>query len=270
MTPISRNVPVITCLVSSTATIRILFILMILVSSAVNTHAAFEGFFNMQSDFLLNGESDDAKRMIGFSRIDRFGMPELAINRIDMFNPGQTIDWGIGFCSSGDEVYLEQRLSGRCGLRVRDARFYLVADIYRIDIEGYSSATVPGIGLRLDWLSLKSVSFNCGVDGLLTGEIRNGYRDINRHGWGMIHFRAGTMSGVSMMIDVPQYGRTGITLAAEQGLDSNLGCRFLLSDQPSRVGGGVYFNFRFATFSFVLVHLQPLGWSQSAGIRIAW
>jgi len=243
---------------------------MILVSAAASTHAAFEGFFNIQSDFLLNGVSDDAKRRSGFSRIERFGMPELAINRIDVFLPGQTIDWGVDFCTSGDELYLEQKLSGRFGLKVRNTRFCIVADIYRVDIDGYGSATAPGIGFRLDWSPLISVSLNGGMDGLLTGEIRNGYRDISRNGWGMIHFRAGAMSGVSMMVDVPQYGRTGLTLAAEQGLGTHFGCRFLLSDHPSRIGGGVYFNFRFATISFAAVNLQPLGWSQSVGIRIAW
>ncbi len=241
-----------------------------MISLVINAQAAFEGFFDKPSDFLLHGGGFSGKHRVGFARIEKYGLPELALSRMELFIPGEELNLAMVFQASGDDVYREQRLSGECGLRLRNACFFVIADVYRVDLKGYGSALAPGLGFKLDWLILPGVSASGGIDGLLTGAIRDGHRDIDRNCWGSVRVNAAPATETSLAIDVPRRGRAGLTLAMQQEFRRTVGCRLILCDNPYRIGGGVYFILNPVTVSLSAVNLYPLGWSQHAGLSFSW
>ena len=250
---------------------RYIAIGIILIILPLNAHSAFESLSRQPHDFLVDLTKYGRKYGVTLLRTELYGLQELAVNKIGVYGIGESASWRAEFQSTGDEIYREQRFSVEVRIdRIKNIGFVLISDLYSIYIKDYGSVTAPGLGLRVDWRLRTDFTLSGGADGLLTTEIREGQRDIRRLNWCRIDWKIGDNSLLMLLLDKPEGQRAGFSLGYGQNIFEQLGMRLLLSDYPTRMGGGIFIKLGLLTVNLTVLHVYPLGWSQQAGIGFAW
>ena len=245
--------------------------LLLILLQTVST-AAFEGFPDRAQDFIHGGIGQRNTGCITVARIERWDMPELTINFLRMSVPYGMMFYEVELLSSGDELYREDKLSGVCRFSLGDFQCSIIGDVYTVYIKGYGTTSTPGAGCMIERWITPALMISGGGCGLLTGEIRDGCRDINRHYRGCVYYLPDDGFILMISVEKPDYHRAGFNLGAEHsfGRLSVFGLRFLLSDYPPRTGGGLFFNFSRLTVNLAATMTQPLGWSPYGGISFTW
>ncbi|NQT35747.1 hypothetical protein HQ587_11195 [bacterium] len=249
---------------------RYILVFIISVSFPLTVNGAFENLSSQSYDFLINPYEHERKFGVSFLRSEMYGLPELAVNKIGIFGMGESTSWKVEFQSTGDEIYREQQLSVEGGYRTGNLSFMLISDLFFIYIKDYGSATAPGLGLKTDWRPNPDFTLSGGVDRLLTGGIRKGQRDIRRLNWSRIDWKIGGNSRFMLLLDKPEGRRAGFSLGYGQNIGKQLGMRLMLLDYPARVGGGIILKLGLMRINLAVIQVNPLGWSQQAGIGFIW
>lgn len=244
--------------------------ILLLIISPLLTFAAFTELIQPEIQYRITALDYSEKNHISYSRIEKYGLPELALNRLSYYHGGSNINWEFQLVSTGDEIYRENFSSAMIGFKYQAFCFYLSIDAYYIYIKEFGSAMTPGMSLKADFKLTSEMALHGGVNGLITGRFRDAYRDIERFGWGGIYWRAADKTSLAVMLLLPEFGRSGINLTLEQELNSYLSCLFMLTDRPAKSGGGVTFHLKYLTLSLIFTHQQPLGWSQYMTVGYTW
>lgn len=241
--------------------------------TANQAECAFEIFSHNSLDYLAEGSRNKYFNSRGWAflqRTDKYSLPELAINSLEagLEYHGMTVT--TGWASSGDDKYLENMFSAGLGVRTGCVRWIPKLIIYNVVIKNCGSSTTPGIDLYVISKPSSNFTLEAGIDGMLSGKIRQDSNDIQRSGWSRLHVDISDRISLTGVVDIYPGGQSGQSLGGEFIISNQLGCRVLLADIPARYGAGVFFTLGSVELTFATSYDPPLGWTNGVAVGILW
>ncbi len=142
-------------------------IIVLAASACRPSRAAFEILRPQAEDlFFPTPAADSSGRIWGwFTYGQRFGLPELSINRGSSGVSGRQWSGSLGWSGSNDELYRESRIETSASYRTSSARLTLAFSINSLTIKGFGSETLPGLGFSAE-IRRSMLSAQFGGDGL--------------------------------------------------------------------------------------------------------
>ncbi len=239
---------------------------------------AFEGLSDRAGDRAFGGAwwcGDFQRGAVRIERVWRFGLPELATGRCRAaFSMGDAV-CALGWYSAGDDTYRENQVSFGLGYRRRGWSALVSVDRYLLRIEGYGSASAPGVSVTAAAPIGSWVLLSGGASGLWTGRVRRGCHDISRIGWMEITLRGDSAVSLAGSVEAPLGGvlrsdRVNCALAVRGRVARGLKGVVLMAENPARAGVGLEIPFGQALFYASTVFVPRLGSTQRLGLGFEW
>jgi len=247
----------------------------ILLSPASPLYAAFEGITGYGSDPLLCGADPDyfSRKQVRLTRINRFGLSELAINGCDISLPFGGARYSLNWNGSGDELYREQRIAAGYGMRhttlpwIPSFTWNVTTDLYLIEMKRFDPRVAIGLSGNCAARLPGDIALLFFGDGLVTTDPDDGVAQTlsGRISWSLD-------SSNTLAVGVTDYSSnaTGFTLFAESRFNRWITGRIAISDTPRSVGLGMELKVAPVAVTFTFSDVDPLGWNNSAAVTFRW
>jgi hypothetical protein len=229
--------------------------------------AAFEGLTMSPEEIIFDSggfNSNTDQFSVELSRSWKFGLPELAVNRLQIEYFGKLLPIHTVWQSSGDQVYRENRIIFGTGISYKNCCLLYKGSMYNLIISNYGSDTSFGSDFHVSWEPISKYRFSAGSDGLIAKNF------INRKIWGKAFYRITDQCDMSILIETFRRGEPNYGLGYHWDMNPTCGFELFFSENPQLYGLNILLAL--PCFSVISgVSLQShLGWSQKLGASYSW
>lgn len=236
--------------------------------------AAFEGLNGgaMRIDEWLNLlRKDSAGYSACISREWRFGLPELAVNRVLITANRPPWVLNTRAASTGDDIYSENTVSLAGGIAGKRGALLLDIAWNRVDIARYGSAATGGAGFVSGLRLSPGVSLYAGSHNLLRGKIRLGQDDVATTFWTALDCSIDDRARLAFIFEKERRRfPVTMTLILEGRFTDWLEIGLKVSDNPALYGIKVDIHTPAVSVLTAFENQPPLGLIKRIGIGYEW